>query len=203
MRNRWTTLILAALACTAVAARAAEKPATPNPANPADMGKAMMEAMTKAATPGAEHQNLAKMAGDWTYDSSMTMMPGQPPMQSTGTMHAEMAVGGRYLFSTWKGKMGDMDFEGHGVDAYDNVAKQYESSWVDNMSTGIMYGTGTCEGGTCNAKMEMWDPMSGQKTTSRSTMTWMGNDSFKMEMFGPGPDGKEMKFMEIVAKRKM
>jgi uncharacterized protein DUF1579 len=197
MRNRSLAFALAALTCAAVAAHAAEKPAT----SPADMEKAMMDAMTKAATPGAEHQNLAKMAGDWTTEISMTMMPGQPPMKSTGTMHAEMMLGGRYLSSTWKGKMGDMDFEGHGVDAYDNVARQYESSWVDNMGTGIMNGTGTCEGGTCTAKMEMWDPMSGQKSTSRSTMTWMGSDSFKMEMFGNGPDGKEMKFMEIVAKR--
>ncbi len=31
-----------------------------------------------------------------------------------------------------------MPFEGMGIDGYDNLAKQYVSTWVDNMGTGIM-----------------------------------------------------------------
>jgi len=119
-------------------------------------------------------------------------------------MHAEMMLGGRYLSSTWKGKMGDMDFEGHGVDAYDNVAKQYVSSWIDNMGTGIMYQTGSCEAGgkSCSYQGDVWDPVSGKKMTMRSVITWSGDDTFKNEMYGPDPSGKEMKMMEITATRK-
>jgi hypothetical protein len=115
-----------------------------------------------------------------------------------------MTMGGRYMQTHWTGSMMGQPFEGHGIDAYDNVAKEYQSSWIDNMGTGIMRGTGTCDAGgtTCNSTSELWDPMTGQKTSMRSTVTWTGTDTFKMEMFGTGPDGKEMKMMEIVAKRK-
>jgi hypothetical protein len=113
-----------------------------------------------------------------------------------------MMLDGRYLTTTWKGDMGGMPFEGHGTHAYDNVAKSYESSWVDNMGTGIMHGTGTCEAMSCTSTSEVWDAMTGKKVTMRSVTTWTGADSFKMEMYGNGPDGKEMKMMEIVAKKK-
>jgi hypothetical protein len=97
-----------------------------------------------------------------------------------------------------------MPFEGRGTDAYDNVGKQYISSWIDNMGTGIMYSTGTCEAGgnVCNYHSDMWDPMSGKKITSRSVITWSDDDHFRNEMYGPGPDGKEVKMMEINATRK-
>ena len=54
----------------------------------------------------------------------------------------------------------------------------------------------------CNYSGDMWDAMSGKKVTTRSTITWMDDNSFKNEMYGPGPDGKEAKMMEIVATRK-
>lgn len=199
------TLMLLALVLTlpARASQHTEKKPDQPPAGAPPMDPAMMEAMTKASTPGEEHKHLAKMAGDWTYTSKMWMGPGQP-MESSGTMHGEMTLGGRFLQSDWNGSMMGQPFEGHGTDGYDNVAKQYVSSWVDNMGTGIMHGTGTCDASfTCNSTLEMWDPVTGKKTTSRSVVSWTGNDNFKMEMFGPGPDGKDMKWMEIVAKRKM
>ena len=44
--------------------------------------------------------------------------------------------------------------------------------------------------------------MSGKKTAIKQVITWIDDDNFKNEMYGPGPDGKEAKMMEIVAKRK-
>jgi len=44
--------------------------------------------------------------------------------------------------------------------------------------------------------------MTGKKATLRSVITWTDANTFKMEMYGPAPDGKEAKMMEIVAKRK-
>jgi len=164
---------------------------------------AAMAAMEAAGKPGPQHEHLAKMAGDWTYDITL-WMPGAPPYKSNGTMHAEMMMGGRYLHETWKGDMMGAPFEGHGTEGYDNVAKHWFGTWMDNMSTGMMTSTGSCNEAmdSCSFDAESYDPMSGQKTASRSTITWTGADSFKNEMYGPGPDGKEMKMMEIVAKRK-
>ena len=96
--------------------------------------------------PGEPQQKLLASGGDWTYTSKMWMAPGQPPMESSGTMHGEMILGGRYLEMTLQGKMMGMPFEGRATEGYDNVAKQYVGSWVDNFGTGIS-STGTCDDG--------------------------------------------------------
>jgi hypothetical protein len=184
----------------AVPAMAQDKPKEGAPA----MGGPEMEAMMKAMTPGEPHKHLAKMAGDWTFTNKMWMDPGQPPMESSGTMHGETILGGRYVQTVWKGDMMGMPFEGHGTDGYDNVAQKYVSSWIDNMGTGIMYSTGTCDAASqkCESKGTMMDPMTGKESYMRSVISWTGSDSFVTQMYGPDPSGKEFQWMEISVKRK-
>jgi hypothetical protein len=168
------------------------------------MSHADMEAaMTKSMTPGVQHQQLARLAGDWTYTSKAWMMPGQPPMDSAGTMHADILLGGRYVEHHWKGSFMGMPFEGRGTEAYDNVTKQYVNTWIDSMGTGIMNSTGTCDDGgkKCSYNGMGSDPMAGKQTPMRSVITWVDGDTFTNEMYGNDPTGKEMKMMEITAKR--
>jgi hypothetical protein len=143
-------------------------------------------------------------AGDWTFTSKMWMSPSQPPQESGGTMRGETILGGRYVQTTWTGNFMGMPFEGRGTEGYDNLAKQHVSSWVDNMGTGILYSTGTCDekGMKCSMKGDLMDPMTGQKSYMRSEVTWMDDNNYKFETYGPGPDGKEFKWMEMVVKRK-
>ena len=201
IRSAVAALSLLALAIPALAETkpAAEKPAAGMPSE-ADMAK-----WQASMTPGPQHEHLAKMAGDWTYVNTMWMAPGAQPTKSEGTMHAEMMLGGRYLSEHWTGTMMGQPFEGHGTDAYDNVTQQYEGTWIDNMRTGIMTSTGTCDDAAkaCTYTNTMSDAMMGKKTSSRSVVSWLDANSFKFEMYAAGPDGKEMKMMEIVAKRKM
>src|SRR6185295_10465864 len=203
MKSRCTAVVLSLLAlllAIAVPVMAQDKPQEGAPA----MGGADMEAMMKAMSPGEPQKRLARLAGDWTFTSKMWMAPGAAPAESGGTMHGEVLFGGRYVEHHWKGNFMGMPFEGRGTDAYDNVAKMYVSSWIDNMGTGIMYSTGTCDdaGKVCTHSGDMWDPMTGQKTTSKSTITWKDDNTFTLEMFGKGPSGQEMKMMEITATRK-
>jgi len=171
---------------------------------PPGMSGPEMEAMTKAMTPGEQHKHLARLAGDWAFTSKAWMAPGAPPAESSGTMHGETILGGRYVQSVWQGNMMGMAFEGHGTNGYDNVGKKYVSTWVDNMSTGIMYSTGSCDGDgkKCEEKGSMMDPMTGKESYMRSVTSWTGSDSFVMEMYGPDPSGKEFKWMEMSVKRK-
>jgi hypothetical protein len=160
--------------------------------------------MEKSMTLGPQHKQLARMAGDWTYTNKMWMAPGQPPMDSAGTMHADLVFGGRYVEHHWKGKFMNMQFEGRGTEGYDNVTKQYVNTWIDNMGTGVMSSTGTCDdaGKTCTYNGMGSDPMAGKQTPVRSVITWVDGDTFTNEMYGNDPaSGKEMKMMEITAKR--
>ena len=176
-----------------------------NPAGAMGMTPEQMENMVKAATPGEPHKHLAKMAGQWTFTNKMWMDPSQPPAESTGTMQAETILDGRYVQSVWKGNFMGQPFEGHGTDGWDNLAKKYVSSWVDNMGTGILYSTGTCEQGfkVCTSSGDMIDPMTGQPSSMRSVITWSDDNNFKNELYGKDPSsGKEVKMMEMVVTRK-
>ena len=192
MKIRLTAAALCLLALPALAQDKPKEPAAP------DAG------MMAAISPGEPHKHLARMAGDWTLANKAWMDPSQPPLESTGTMHGEMILGGRYVQTTWTGNMMGMAFEGRGTEGYDNLSKQNVSAWVDNMGTGIILSTGTCDdsGNKCSMKGDMMDPMTGKKSYMRSEVTWMDANTFKNEMYGPGMDGKEFKWMEIVAKRK-
>jgi hypothetical protein len=198
--------LLALLLALAVPVLAQDQPAQDKPQeNPPAMGSPEMEAaMMQAMTPGEPQKRLARLAGDWTFTNKAWMAPGAPPMESTGTMHGELLLGGRYVEHTWKGNFMGMPFEGRGTDGYDNVAKQYVASWIDNMGTGIMYSTGTCDdaGKVCTYTGDVWDPTTGKKSTMKSVITWVDDNTFTNEMYGNDPTGKEMKMMEITAKRK-
>lgn len=172
--------------------------------NPTGMSKEEMAAM-EAMTPGEMHKHLASMAGDWTFTNKMWMAPGQPPLEWTGTMHAETILGGRYVQSIWKGSFMGQEFEGRGTEGYDNVAQQYVSSWVDNMGTGIVLATGTCEDGgkKCTTTRSVSDPMTGGLSTLKSVVFRIDDNNFRTEVYTKDPaSGQEYKMMEIVAKRK-
>lgn len=163
-----------------------------------------MEAMMKAMSPGENHQHLARWVGDFTFTNRMWMAPGQPPSESTGTMRGELIMGGRYAQTSWKGNFMGMPFEGRGTDGYDNMTKKYVSAWIDNVGTGILYSTGTCEQGgkVCNMSGDHMDPVTGQKITMRSVTTWLDENTFRMEMFSRYHSDNEMKVMEITGTRK-
>ncbi len=163
-----------------------------------------MEAMMKAMSPGEHHKVLGKMVGDWTYSLKMFMDPSAPPTESSGTVHSEWMLGGRYVASTWKGEFMGQPFEGHATDGYDNLAGHYVSSWIDNAGTGILMNTGSlnADGKSFTYGGEMIDPMSRQKSTTKTVITWMSDDSFKNESYWTDASGKLVPSMVIVANRK-
>jgi hypothetical protein len=153
-----------------------------------------------------QHQQLARFAGDWTYTSKLWMGgPGAAPAESGGTLQAETMFGGRYVEQHWIGEMMGKPFEGRGTMAYDNVEKKFASTWIEMANgIGMMMQAGTCDDAmtSCTFSGLYWNPASGQQNTIRSVLTWTGEDSFKSEGYGTGPDGFEMKVVEFVVTRK-
>lgn len=161
--------------------------------------KAMEEMMMKLATPGAPHQHLAEAAGKWT--ATMTMyMPGAEPMASTGTLDAEMALGGRYLISHYHSTFMGQPFEGMSLDGYDNGTQKFFNIWLDSMGTGYFLSEGTASADgkvyTYTGTMNM-GPMS---IPTRSEYTYPDKDTIKFVMWQT-MGGQEAKSMEVVYKR--
>ena len=183
----------------AVAAPQGDKPA----AKPTMDEKAMMEMYMKAATPGPEHQDMAKLAGNWTLDVTSWMAPGAPPEKSTGTATFEPMLGGRFMRQAVKGEMGGQPFEGMGIEGFDNVSKERFGMWIDSMGTGSMMSHGKCAVGakTCTMHATMNDPRTGKPCTVREVLTRTDDNSFTFDMYGPDPSGKVFHMMKILYTR--
>jgi len=189
--------ILCALVAFALLSPAAARSQEPDSAM-------MMKKWQEYMTPGPAHQALAKQAGDWTWELTSWHAPGAPAEKSSGTMNARTTMGGRYLVEDWKGTAMNMPFEGHGLTGYDNAKGKYFSTWVDNFGTGVMTSWGTRDDAskTLTMKGSFTDPMTGKDQNVRSVSREIDDNHFTFEMFGPAPDGKEFKMMEIKAERK-
>lgn len=154
-------------------------------------------------TPGDVHQMIAKSDGEWSADITMWMDPNQPPTNTQGTTTNKMILGGRYQESVHKAKMMGMDFEGHGVLAYDNKKKIFQSSWVDNMGTGIMNTEGAWDDASKSITFlgKTVDPITGNDMGVKEIFRFVDDNHHTMEMYMV-QNGKEMKTMEIKFTRK-
>lgn len=158
-----------------------------------------MKAWQAYMTPGEPHKMLAKSNGLWNEEVTSWMAPGAAPEKSKATAENKMIMNGLYQQSMHKGTMMGMPFEGISTVGYDNAKKMYVSSWVDNMGSGIMNMEGVWDNasksitfkGTCT------DPMTSKSMNVREVFKVIDDNTQMMEMYMPGPDGKEFKTMEI------
>ena len=166
---------------------------------------AAMKAWQDFMTPGEVHRMMAGWDGEWTTTNKMWMEPGAPPQTTTGTCVNKMLLGGRYQESRFSTTAMNMPFEGIGTTAYDNAKKQFVTTWVDNMGTGIMMLRGSWNAasksmtlsGTCT------DPSSGKDMKVREVYTIQDDNNQLMEMWMTDPKTKkEFKSMEVAFRRK-
>jgi hypothetical protein len=188
------------LLTSAFGVQEAKKAAT----QPAMDEKAAMELMMKLATPGEAHKKLDVLVGTWSAKNSMWMDPSKPPTVTEGASEHKWVLGGRFLEQRFEGNFMGMPFSGLGYTGYDNYKKKYVGVWMDTAGTAIMSTTGSFDpsGKVLNSSARMDDFTTGKVITVREKMTIVNPDQIRLDMFGPGPDGKEYRMMEIVYLRK-
>jgi hypothetical protein len=160
-----------------------------------------MAAMMKMAMPGPEHAALNPLAGIWKITTKMWTGPGQP-LVSEGTCERNWVMDGRYLVGNYRGSLAGMPSEGMEVLGYDNFKKQYVSSWVDNMGTGIMLSQGApMDPGTKSFTLtgSFPDP-TGKEVLARLVTSIVDGNTASMTMYAT-QDGQEMRTMEITYTR--
>ncbi len=193
-------------AAQAPAAKPAAKPAAPaakpadKPAAAAPGGMEMPPEALAAMTPGEMHAKLKPMEGKWTFQIKMWMAPDAPPMDATGTASFKMIFGGRYMQADIESPNGPMGpFAGMGVMGYDNVKKQYHSTWYDSSGTAPMVMTGQLDaaGKVLAWKGENYDIFEGRMVKARSEMTMPDANTIKETMYALDAAGKEFKVMEL------
>jgi hypothetical protein len=177
------------------------KPVQPAAMDPAK--QAAMEAMQRLGSPSEGHAALAPLAGAWSYTAQWWMAPDEAPQAMTGTAVNTVIFGGRFLKQEVRGEpMGEgrPPFEGLGFTGYDNIRKEYQSVWFDNMMTGMMGGEGRFDAATrtLSGEGEFSCPMTGETHRwYRTAWRVVDQDHTTYESYSRTPEGREFRSMEI------
>lgn len=164
----------------------------------------MMKNWQEYMTPGDMHKMMASWDGTWEGDVTMTMMPGAPEQKSKSTAVNKMIMNGLYQQSSHSGDMMGMPFSGQSTVGFDVHRKEFVSTWIDNMGSGIMVLKGPWDPATKTITLtgKMVDPGTKMDSDVRETFTIIDDNTQEMKMFAPGPDGKEFQTMNIRYTRK-
>lgn len=163
----------------------------------------MMAVYTKLAAPGEPHKLFASLTGSWATKAKEWMDPQKPAIESTGSADARLLLGGRFLQQEITGSMHGKPYSGIWTIAYDNLLKQYVSTWIDTMSTQIfmMNGTASADGRTITLTGRHAE-VGGGHMTHRAIWKIVDNNTQEFTMYGTFHGGEEMKMLEVIYTRK-
>lgn len=156
------------------------------------------------ATPSEAHIMLAKDTGIWDAEMSFYYPDSPEPQKANSVAEYKMIFDGKYQEGTFKGDIWGMAFEGKGITAYDNATKEYIATWIDNMGTGMIVSRGQFDKASNSIifKGTSVDPVTGKIKDIKEVITYIDENTQKMEMFDIDANGKEFKNMETLSKRR-
>jgi hypothetical protein len=162
-----------------------------------------MKAWQAYASPTASHKLMADETGTWNCDMTFWEEPDGKPSKATSTANIKMILGGRYQEATYNGTMMGQPFEGKSTLAYNNASKEYTTTFIDNMGTGMMVALGKYDEASKSIefKGDMVSPLNGKKSPYRELYTIIDATTRKLETFDT-KNGQEYKSMEIIMKKK-
>jgi hypothetical protein len=165
--------------------------------------QARQVAWADAMSMNDHHAALQPLAGMFRADVTVWNAPGAEPMQATGEAVNELLYDGRFLRRSYTGSIGGMTLEGSGTWGYNNITKQYESTWTDSLSTSIIWATGQPDENHTRfvLRFSITDPYSGEAVQVREVWTIIGANTHVQEMFIELPDGTEWQNLRTVFKR--
>ncbi|MHC4218797.1 MAG: DUF1579 family protein [Planctomycetota bacterium] len=158
----------------------------------------------EVGTPGPNHEILDQMVGEWDGLFKIWMAPDAPPMTSRGTVTREWVLGGRYLKEVVKATSDMGTFEGLGYIGYNNFDGQYQTVWMDSMSTGIFMETGTYhpDKKVLHTAGDHRDPVTGRVVHSWGKTDMSKPDRHTYTGYSTDADGRTYTAFEGVSERR-
>lgn len=181
--------VVALVLCLATVATAQQEPDMPEMT---PQMEAEMVAWMQLAQPGPHHQHLAPFVGKWKGEVTMWMAPDTAPILEESLAEVDWIMGGRFLQWKQTGEFGGMPFEGLTIEGYNNGEQRYESIWMDNFGTLILFYTGSCSDDGKSRKMatQFADPVAGGVIKYRGEYTWVDDDHFTYSAFMDKGEGE-------------
>jgi hypothetical protein len=143
------------------------------------------------------------MVGEWDGSFKIWMEADAAPMMSTGTISRKWVVGGRFLKEVVIATSDMGPFEGLGYLGYNNYDRQYQTVWMDSMSTGIYTETGTFhpDKKVLHTAGDHRDPATGRVVHSWGKMDMTNPDRHVYTGYATDPEGRTYKAFEGVTER--
>ncbi len=145
-------------------------------------------------TPGPEHKVLTDSIGTW--DCSIKSPDGEEV--SKGEAVYKAGPGGLWVVADFKGAFGPIEFQGHGLDGYDQNKKKYVSVWTDSMSSAPMVFEGDYDADTKTLTLIGEGLGQDGKPAKHKSVTKFkdaNHHTFTLNMVGA--DGKDVPMMSI------
>ena len=185
-----TPLLLAACQATPLY----ERPGDGNPMNDPEFMAETME----VGMPGDEHDQLARLVGDWNVSGAFYLNPGADPMPTTAKASFKSIMGGRYIIQDYDSNFAGMPYQGMMVMGYDRIRGEYMSIWMDNWNTVPSQSYGEMgESGAIEMETEMVDLMTPDGRMGRSSMEIVSDNEMIFRMWDVMPDRSEWMIMEL------
>jgi hypothetical protein len=162
----------------------------------------VLDAWTRAWTPGEAHRRLASRAGFWKLTTRTWSDPSEEPVVTETTAVREMVLSGHCLQEKVLGEVQGLQFQSLGYLGYDNVTRRWWSLWMDTLSTAPVFTTGTDDPDATVLALtgEYADPLTGRSRPVRTVIRFVDYDTERFEWYEIR-DGQEVKTMDILYQR--
>lgn len=158
--------------------------------------------------PCAEHELLAKYAGEFEVELKVWMEPGAEPLISSARCTNRMVLGGRYLETLTSGELMGMPMETLKLVGFDRRSSEFTLSGFDTMGTSPTTARGGWrEPGKCAVLSgASYDPLGQYTQRYDFVLTLVDDDTMRWDVVFTdrmhSPDGSPAKLVEITARRK-
>lgn len=161
-------------------------------------GTPEMQAWMEAMRLTENHNFFRPLAGSWNAQMTVFMDNGEKA-QGQGTCAITGTFGGRYLTSTFNGTLQGRAYQGVQTFGYNNLKRQFESTWIDNMSTGIAFSSGNFDQNTRTFSMasEVDDAFTGERRVQTEETRIINDNQFSFTIFQTTSGGQRSKTLEI------
>jgi hypothetical protein len=140
--------------------------------------------------PGAEHQTLAMLAGDWNSEVRFYFDAASEPMVKAGTYQARLDLGGYFLRREFlvdlddAGEFKALAFHGYGLTGYDPFQRKYLGVWVDSGSPALYFTEGSFDAsGDIYTETSRGPDATGKPMTLRMVTSRHGENRLKFNLF--------------------
>ena len=168
------------------------------PTTPAS-DSAMAKALDNVITPGEGQERLEFLVG--TFDTKLRTWvdPSKPPVESTALAVNTWVLGKRFVQLTLKESVEGEPLNAIGYAGFDNVAKMYQTTWMDEGGTGMIWYKGgfDASGKRATLKASIPHPLTGKPSPLELRLTIDGHGDHFTELWGMGFGSKMFKMVEL------